>query len=71
MNRDTLQRRAEIAFWGCLACAQPWLVAGSRWSGVWMLAASAAWLVARLNESLDSQTDFVQRAFRWITNAKG
>lgn len=71
MNRDTLQRRAETAFWGCLACAQPWLVAGSRWAVYWLVIAVAAWLVARLNESLDSQTDFVQRAFRWLTNIKG
>jgi hypothetical protein len=48
MDRQALQRRAEVAMWGCLACAQPWLVAGSKWGAVWGLAAGAAWLVARM-----------------------
>ena len=70
MNLEALQRRAEVAMWGCFACAQPWFVAGSRWGTVWALAGIAAWLVARLSGSLDSQTDFVQRAFRWLTGVK-
>jgi hypothetical protein len=48
MDRQALQRRAEVAMWGCLACAQPWLVAGSKWGAVWGVAGAAAWLVARM-----------------------
>lgn len=70
MNREALQRRAEVAFWGCLACAQPWLVDGSRWALVWTVLASASWVTARLAGNLDSHTDFVQRAFRWLTGVK-
>lgn len=70
MNRDALQRRSEVAFWGCLACAQPWLVTESPWAVVWVTLACAAWVVARMAANLDGQTDFVQRAFRWLTNLK-
>ena len=70
MDPKTLERRAEVAMWGCLACAQPWIAAGSRWGHAWAAAAAAAWLVARIAGNLDSQTDFVQRAFRWITGAR-
>ena len=70
MDKDALQRRAEVAMWGCLACAQPWLVAGSKWGALWGVAGAAAWLVARMAGSLNSQTDFVQRAFRWVTGIR-
>jgi len=42
-----LQSRAEVAMWGCLACAQPWAVAGSWVAHVWTLFAFAALVVAR------------------------
>lgn len=70
MDREALQRRAEVAMWGCFACAQPWFVAGSRWGVVWGVAGTVAWLVARMAGTLDGQTDFVQRAFRWLTGAR-
>jgi len=65
MNKEALQRRAEVAMWGSMACAQPWFVAGSKWAFVWAAMALASWLVARLAGNIDRQTDFVQRAFYW------
>lgn len=51
MTPDTrkawLQLRAEVAMFGCLACAQPWMVAGNLTWIAWSLAAMLAWLVAR------------------------
>jgi hypothetical protein len=70
MDREALQRRAEVAMWGSMACAQPWFVAGSKWGLVFAAMAVASWLVARLAGSLDGQTNFVQRAFRWLTGAR-
>lgn len=65
MERQALQRRAEVAMWGCLACAQPWLVAGSKWGAAWGFAAAAAWLVARLASG--SQTVRVNQAYTGYT----
>lgn len=47
MDKAALQRRAEVAFWGCLACAQPWLVVDSKMALVWAGAAVVAWFLAR------------------------
>lgn len=47
MNKEALQRRAEVAMWGCLACAQPWLILGQGpWGFLFSGAALVAWLVA-------------------------
>jgi hypothetical protein len=70
MDRQALQRRAEVAMWGSMACAQPWFVAGSKWGAVFAAMAGAAWLVARLAGNLDGQTDFVRRAFCWLTGTR-
>ena len=48
MNNQALQSRAEVGMWGCLACAQPWMVAGSGWAFVWCAAAIACWGAAKL-----------------------
>lgn len=65
MNNEALQRRAEVAMWGSMACAQPWFVAGSKWGLAFAGMAVASWLVARLAGSIDRQTAFVQRVFYW------
>ena len=48
IDRDILQGRAEVAMWGCLACAQPWFVAGSAWGWLWAAAAVVACMLARM-----------------------
>jgi hypothetical protein len=67
IDRQALQRRAEVAMWGSLACAQPWFVAGSKVGLVFAAMAFLSWLVARLAGSVNRHTDFVQRAFYWWT----
>ena len=47
MDRQELQQRAEVAMWGCMACAQPWFAAGKVEGGfLFAFAALAALLVA-------------------------
>jgi hypothetical protein len=67
MSREILQRRAEVAMWGSMACAQPWFVDGSKVGLIFAAMAVASWLVARLAGSMDRQTEFVQRVFYWWT----
>jgi hypothetical protein len=45
MITQELKQRAHIVMWGCLACAQPWLVAGSLWGTFWTALAVVASLI--------------------------